>query len=224
MLREAHLNNNQTNGNHDNISTKERIVLCAAELFAVKGFTETSIRDLAKAVGLKGASLYNHFPSKNSILEYILEDYNTKNTAIFEKKDIPAILREKPTSEGILDCMSLSFPESKMDYYLKVLAVLMQEQHRNEVIRRFMADEFFTRTEANVFAVIDALKDLRIIRQDTDPDYWMKACSSLMYSFASRVVLGIGDSRPEFIGKGMAAMLKDTFDMMLDSCAATSEV
>jgi len=199
-------------------NSKQRILTCAAELFAEKGFTETSIRDLAAVVGMKGASIYNHFPSKNAILTYMLEDYSAHNTNIFEKKNVSLILRENPTTDGILSCFQLTFPPERKEYYLKVLCVLLQEQLRNPIVRKYMSEEFILRVELNTKAVIEALKGLGIIRQDTDPDYWMKVVSSLFYSFAIRFMMGIGDNAPDFHGMGMVEMLRHTFDMMLDRC------
>lgn len=40
----------------------------AAELFATKGFHATTTREIAAAVGVQGASVYHHFPSKEEIL------------------------------------------------------------------------------------------------------------------------------------------------------------
>lgn len=46
----------------------------AARLFRDKGYAATSMRDLARAVDLKAASLYNHFESKEDILRQICFD------------------------------------------------------------------------------------------------------------------------------------------------------
>lgn len=56
-------------------NTKDRIFEAAVDLFSAKGYNGTSMRTLAKEVGIKESSLYNHFPGKDSILEAILEYY-----------------------------------------------------------------------------------------------------------------------------------------------------
>ncbi len=53
--------------------TKRQVILdTAAKLFRKKGFAATSMRDLAKAVGMEAASLYNHIKSKQEILSALL--------------------------------------------------------------------------------------------------------------------------------------------------------
>jgi AcrR family transcriptional regulator len=47
---------------------KEDIAAKAAEIFARDGYANVGMRDIADAVGIKGASLYHHFPSKEDIL------------------------------------------------------------------------------------------------------------------------------------------------------------
>ena len=206
---------------NDTLSSKQKIIHCAVNLFAKKGFTETSIRDLASAAGIKGASIYSHFPSKNAILEYILEDYSRHLTTEYKNKDITSILRENPTADGIMASMQLTFPKGLEDFYLKVLCVLMQEQYRNPIVRTFMSKDFILNNELNLKVVMEVLKQLNVIRNDTDPDYWIKIFSSLIYTFSSRVLLGIGDSSPDFSGMGLMDLLKLTFDNMLTSCRIT---
>jgi TetR/AcrR family transcriptional regulator, cholesterol catabolism regulator len=67
-------------------SKKGLILRKAAAMFREKGFAATSMRDLAEAVGIEAASLYNHIRSKNEILEAICFDvanvYNTNMDAV----------------------------------------------------------------------------------------------------------------------------------------------
>lgn len=50
---------------------KEEIQTAAAKLFGEKGFSACSVRDIAQAVGLGAASLYNHMDSKDELLTTI---------------------------------------------------------------------------------------------------------------------------------------------------------
>lgn len=50
---------------------KQHILEAAAQLFREKGYSATSMRDLAKAVDLKASSLYNHISGKEEILRDI---------------------------------------------------------------------------------------------------------------------------------------------------------
>lgn len=70
-------------------NTKKEILEAALELFSVQGFEATSISQIAGAVGIRKASLYSHFESKQAILDElvkeVLEQYETHS--IFAKTD-----------------------------------------------------------------------------------------------------------------------------------------
>lgn len=53
-------------------------------MFREKGFAATSMRDLAEAVGIEAASLYNHIRSKNEILEALCFDVANRFNANIE--------------------------------------------------------------------------------------------------------------------------------------------
>ena len=54
--------------------TRRDILDRSLELFAAHGFTGSSMRDIAKAVGVRESALYHHFPNKNAILTAVLEE------------------------------------------------------------------------------------------------------------------------------------------------------
>ncbi|HEY1970662.1 MAG TPA: TetR/AcrR family transcriptional regulator [Pseudonocardia sp.] len=47
---------------------RAEIVAAATRIIAAKGYSNVGMRDIAEAVGIRGASLYHHFPSKEEIL------------------------------------------------------------------------------------------------------------------------------------------------------------
>ncbi|WP_179319121.1 TetR/AcrR family transcriptional regulator [Winogradskyella helgolandensis] len=51
---------------------QQEIIRVAAKLFKEKGYSAVTMRDLAKAMGIKAASLYNHINSKKDILNAII--------------------------------------------------------------------------------------------------------------------------------------------------------
>lgn len=55
------------------MTTKERITEEALTLFSTKGYKGTSVKNIADAVGIKDASLYKHFKSKQEIFDSIVE-------------------------------------------------------------------------------------------------------------------------------------------------------
>lgn len=56
-------------------TTKKTIFLAAAELFAEKGYAGVSMKDIANKACITAASIYNHYKSKQQIMDALLEHY-----------------------------------------------------------------------------------------------------------------------------------------------------
>ena len=55
-------------------NTRKEILEASLELFSVQGFEATSISQIADAVGIRKASPYSHFESKQAILDALLKE------------------------------------------------------------------------------------------------------------------------------------------------------
>ena len=55
-------------------NTKQEILKAALDLFSVQGYEATSISQIAEAVGIRKASLYSHFESKQAILDALVKE------------------------------------------------------------------------------------------------------------------------------------------------------
>jgi len=62
-------------------TTRERILEAALNLFSQHGYAGTTVRQLARAVGLRESSLYNHFPGKEAIYDALIEVYGPASSA-----------------------------------------------------------------------------------------------------------------------------------------------
>ena len=61
--------------------TRERILTEALNLFAQSGYGGASMRELARRVGIRESSLYNHFSGKAAILEAIVSEHGPASSA-----------------------------------------------------------------------------------------------------------------------------------------------
>ena len=55
------------------LDTRDRVLHVAQQLFAERGYRGTSLRDIAKRIGIKAPSLLHHFPSKQQLYVAVLD-------------------------------------------------------------------------------------------------------------------------------------------------------
>lgn len=74
--------------------TRRLILDAALELFAERGFAGTSMRQIARAVGVRESALYHHFPSKVAIFEALLEELGPGKLQRLDLLDLEGRLAE----------------------------------------------------------------------------------------------------------------------------------
>jgi len=118
----------------DENGTREKIISLALELFAQNGFSATSMRQIAKTVGIRESSIYNHFASKDEILEAVLSAHGfgfVKN--ILEKKYLDREIDDPHSllTEILDDIMNRWTDPEDRDF----VKVLLMEMYRTEAAR-----------------------------------------------------------------------------------------
>lgn len=156
-------------------SRKKQIIETAAVLFKEKGFSAVTMRDLAAAMGIKAASLYNHISSKQEILKAIIiaiaEDFTAGMKNIMQSNDnaigkLEQVIRlhVSITSSNIYGMASLNNDwmhlEEDLEYYLKLrteyenhFRIILEEGiEHNEIID--------SNVEVMLFSILSTLRSL----------------------------------------------------------------
>lgn len=124
------------------MTTREKIIYEALSLFSVKGYDAVSIRQIASAVGIKESSIYNHFKSKQDILNKIIDEtlkryYSTLDNVQVPKSEDDNVseLYDNITDDVFLDmCTKIFLFYLKDDYISKLRRLLTIEQYGNKEI------------------------------------------------------------------------------------------
>jgi AcrR family transcriptional regulator len=89
---------------HRFTDTRDRIEQAAVRLFVEKGVAETSIRDIARAVGLSEGALYRHFEGKDELVWKAFERHYVAFAATLK-----ALADSEPTTRGKVAAMIRGF-------------------------------------------------------------------------------------------------------------------
>ncbi len=124
--------------------TRDKILDVAVDLFSKKGFNAVSIRDITREVGIKESSLYNHFKSKDDILDTIF--------AFFEAnfaKAVPTYEMLEPyiDKHGPYELLRAGVTKFKLvmedETLIKIYRVLVSEQYHYQKARNILYKDSF---------------------------------------------------------------------------------
>ena len=151
--------------------TEEKIFKTAIELFSQKGFNGVSIREIARAVGIKESSIYNHYTNKDKILETIFTYYKNQmnKTSVSEEdldKKIQSVSFEQFWTKGLVN-----FQKATEDPLLeKINNIILLEMFRDKRARDIALEELFNRQQKVVSKIFTKMQKNGIITKDFDPE------------------------------------------------------
>lgn len=179
--------------------TRKRIIEKALELFSTRGYNAVSVGEIAKSVGIKAPSLYNHFPGKQAIFDAIVEetalqyqrdtdriDIHVQNVA----QDIPVFteITEDALFEKVRQIFEYSLHNETVSHFRRMMTI---EQFRSPELSALYSRRYVERMvayHAGIFRSLIASGELRA----EDPD-----TMAMMYIAPVITLLGICDRQPE---------------------------
>jgi AcrR family transcriptional regulator len=120
--------------------TADRILDAAEDLFAEKGYSATSLGDVADSVGIRSPSLYNHFKNKEALYRAVLERLLTDFAAPMQELDSGPV-----TYERVFEWLEVMVRQHHANPNLARLlqhAALSGGPHTNELIDRLFRPMF----------------------------------------------------------------------------------
>ena len=179
--------------------TKQRILDAALELFSDHGFDTVSVGQIAKAVGIKAPSLYNHFSGKQAIFDAIFEataaqyERDTGKISVHvqdSEKDVPVFtgISEDGLAEKVRQMFVYSLHSENVCRFRKMMTI---EQFRSSEIAELYTKRYIDRLtdyHAGLFKVLIA--EGQIINEDPN-------VLALMYTAPIITLLGVCDRQPE---------------------------
>ena len=179
--------------------TKQRILDKALELFSTQGYDSVSVGEIAKAVGIKAPSLYNHFPSKQAIFDAILESTAAQYEADTDQinihvqnaaQDIPVFteITADALFEKVRQIFEYSLHNETISRFRRMMTI---EQFRSPELAALYSKRYVERVldyHAGIFQALIAAGEITAEDSDT---------LAMMYVAPVLTLIGICDRQPE---------------------------
>lgn len=112
--------------------TKWDIFATSIDLFSKIGYTNVSLRDIAKEVGIKASSIYNHFSLKDDILltiyNFYEENYKVSLPNINELVDLIGKIRP----QEIFDKCNFFYEKDLQTHMDRIVIIAQEEKNRDK--------------------------------------------------------------------------------------------
>lgn len=150
------------------MSTKERILYAALDLFSKKGYDGVGVDLIAENAGLKGPSLYRHFKGKedifNSMIELVASHYEEGFGLKKELEELPESMEE--LIENAMNKIQFTMHD---DIIRKVRRILAMEQFRNSRVAEMASRYYLENLQSMYTDIFAGMMEKGILKQE-DPE------------------------------------------------------
>ncbi len=197
-------------------TTKEKIFDASVDLFSKKGFSDVSVREIAKEAGIREGSIYNHYKNKEAILDAIINYFKSE----FNKSSLPeeegANLMDQGPEVFFVGGAKMFMDRINIPQMEKIWRLVCIETYRNEKIREFFNKEILEEPIAGLENIFKIMIEKKMIKP-VDPrtlayEYW----SFAIFLFFEYFILKYHEDFDSYMNQGLEKMIEHT-RFMLDA-------
>ncbi|MCM1568529.1 MAG: TetR/AcrR family transcriptional regulator [Roseburia sp.] len=125
------------------MNRKEEILLVTLELAAENGLSNVSMAQIAEKIGIRKPSLYNHFKSKEEIIEAMYQYFRDKSKEVLSLTDIDygEFVKDKSMEEALQQSVSNYVNMNSSGKMFLFYKVIYSERAINPNAAKIMAEE-----------------------------------------------------------------------------------
>ena len=172
--------------------TRKLIFDASIRLFASKGYEEVSIRDIADAVGIKPASIYNHFTSKDEILETIYQYYKEGRLNNRSNEDKLKYVIQTGNAREVVDALNDSafeFDEETSVRLILTMKIMLMRMYMDHRVNDFFLHDMYKTDMAYMRKWLSYAQDIGRLDKEFDIDtfsslFWKQLMMMGIWAFA----------------------------------------
>jgi len=173
--------------------TRSQILDASLKLFSDRGFTRTSVRDIAQAAGITDAAIYYHFASKRELFEALIEERGfTAALEDLEKAELTVGPREAVVG---MATNALAFIYQNRD----LMKVLMLEAMAEDAVATEEYRVLVQRWERGLVRIIRRYADQGLLRTDAPEALAAQLAVTVIGAFADYMMMTPTADRPDTV-------------------------
>jgi AcrR family transcriptional regulator len=144
-------------------NTKQKIIDISLNLFSTKGYDGTSIRQIAREVGIRESGIYNHFSSKEKIFKTIISNFkkSTVGSEIINDELIEELVRPYNFMKNFVTKL-INHWNTKNEK--KFIRLMLMEQFREIDGEKLSMSNYLNETKSIWWMIFDELIKHKVIK------------------------------------------------------------
>ena len=167
------------------VGTREKIISAAINLFSDKGYSKISVRDIAKEVGIKPASLYSHFNSKEEILHSLYDYFFENRNEVYPDVDGLVKLAETMHPYDVLSKVEFRYSKDIQENMDRIAIIGFMEWKTDKKSEDFVRKALIDLTDDLMRPPLEKMMEINKI-EPLDIDAFIYLISNLTFSAALR--------------------------------------